>query len=57
MLGPFEVLSVGSNNRYFKLKLPDHSKLHLVFNIDLQERYKGIDPKKQVVEIEPDGEE
>jgi hypothetical protein len=37
MLAPFEVISVGSNNRYCKLKLPDHWKLHPVFNIDLLE--------------------
>jgi len=57
MLGPFEVLSVGSNNRYCKLKLLEHWKLHPVFNIDLLELYKGTDPKKQVVKIEPDGED
>jgi len=57
MLGPFEILSVGSNNRYCKLKLPEHWKLHPVFNIDLLERYKGTDPKKQVIEIEADGED
>jgi len=57
MLGPFEILSVGSNNRYCKLKLPEHWKLHPVFNIDLLERYMGTDPKKQVVEIEADGED
>jgi hypothetical protein len=57
MLGPFEVVSVGSNNRYCMLKLPEHWKLHPVFNIDLLERYKGTDPKKQVIEIEADGED
>jgi len=57
MLGPFEIISVGSNNRYCKLKLPEHWKLHPVFNIDLLERYKGTDPKKQVIEIEADGED
>jgi len=57
MLGPFEILSVGSNNRYCKLKLPEHWKLHPVFNIDLLEQYKGTDPKKQVIEIEADGED
>jgi hypothetical protein len=57
MLGPFEILSVGSNNRYCNLKLPEHWKLHPVFNIDLLERYKGTDPKKQVIEIEADGED
>jgi hypothetical protein len=57
MLGPFKVLSVGSNNRYCKRKLSDPWKLHPVCNIDLLERYKGTDPKKPVVEIEPDGED
>jgi hypothetical protein len=57
MLGPFEVMSVGRNNRYCKLRLPDHWKLHPVFNIDWLERYKGTDPKKQVVEIKAEGEE
>jgi hypothetical protein len=57
MLGPLEILSVGSNNRYCKLKLPDHWKLHPVFNIDLLERYKGSDPKKQVIEIEADSDD
>jgi hypothetical protein len=57
MLGPFEVVSVRRNNRYCKLKLPDHWKLQPVFNIDLLERYKGTDPKKSVIEIEPDGED
>jgi hypothetical protein len=57
MLGPFEILSVGSNNRYCKPKLPEHCKLHPVFNIDLLEQYKGTDPKNQVIEIEADGED
>jgi hypothetical protein len=57
MLGPFEILSIGSNNRYCKLKLPDHWKLHPVFNIDLLERYKETDPKKQIIEIEADTED
>jgi hypothetical protein len=56
MLGPFEVMSIGSNNRYCKLRLPDHGKIHPVFNIDLHKRDKGTGPKKQVVEIEPDEE-
>jgi len=34
MLGPFEVILVGSNNRYCTGKLPEHWKLHPVFNID-----------------------
>jgi len=57
MFGPFEILSVGSNQRYCKLKLPDSWKIHPVFNIELLERYKGTDPKKQVIEVEADGEE
>jgi len=55
MLGPFEVLSVGSNLRYCKLKLSESWKIHSVFNIELLEKYKGTDPKKQVIEIEADG--
>jgi hypothetical protein len=57
MLGPFEVLLVGSNNRYSKLKLPDSWKIHPVFIIDLLEQYKATDPKKRVIEIEADGED
>ena len=57
MLGPFEVLSVGSNQRYFKLQLPDSWNIHWVFNIDSLERYKGTDPKKQIIEIEADGDD
>jgi len=57
MFGPFEILSVGNNQRYCKLSLRDSWKIHPVFNIDLLERYKGIDPKKQVVEVEADGED
>jgi hypothetical protein len=57
MLGPFEILAVGSNNRYCRLKLPDHWKLHPGFNIEPLERYKGMNPKKQLIEIEADGEE
>jgi hypothetical protein len=56
MLGPFEVLSVGNNARHCKLKLPESWKIHPVFNINLVERYKGIDPKEQVIEVEEDGE-
>ena len=56
MFGPFEVLSVGKNQRYCKLGLPDSWKIHPVFDIDLLERYKGTDQKKQVVEVEADGE-
>jgi len=57
MFGPCEVISVGSNNPYCKLKLPDQWKLHPVFNIDLLERYRGTNPEKPVIEIEPDGED
>jgi len=57
MFGPFEILSVGKNQRYCKLSLPDSWKIHPVFNIDLLEQYKGTDPKKQVVEVEADGED
>jgi len=57
MLGPLEVLSVGSNLRYFKFKLPDTWKIHPVFNINLLERYKGTDSKKMIIEIKADGED
>jgi len=57
MFGLFKILSVGKNLRYCKLGLPDSWKIHLVFIIDLLERYKGTDPKKQVVEIEADRED
>jgi len=57
MLRPFEVLSIGSNLQYCKLKLPEWWKIHPVFNIDLLERYKGTNPKKQIIEIEADGDD
>jgi len=57
MLGPFKVLSVRSYKRYCKLELPESWRIHPVFNIDLLERYKGTDPKKQIIEIESDGED
>jgi len=57
MLGPFKVISVGSNNRYFKHNLPESWKIHLVFNINLLEQYNGTNPKKEVIEIEVDGED
>jgi len=57
MFGPFQILSVGKNLRYCKLDLPDSLKIHPVFNIDLLERYRGTDPKKEIVEIEADGED
>jgi len=36
------------------LKLPESWKIHPTFNISLLERYRGEDPKKQVIEIEAD---
>jgi hypothetical protein len=57
MLRPFEVLSVGSNECYCKLNLPDSWKVHPIFNIDWLERYEGTDQKKQVIEIKADGED
>jgi len=57
MFGPFKILSVGGNQRYCKLRLPDSWKIHPVFNIDLLERYEGTDPKKQVIEVEAEGED
>jgi hypothetical protein len=57
MLGPFKVLSVGSNFRYCKLKLLDPWEIHLVFNIDLLERYNGTDSKKRIIEIVVDGDD
>jgi len=57
MFRPCEILSVGENQRYCKLRLPDSWKIHPVFNIELLERYKGTDPKKPVVEVEAVGED
>jgi len=57
MLRLFEVLSIGSNERDCKLKLPEWWKIHPVFIIDLLERYKGTDSKKQVIDIEADGDD
>jgi len=54
MYGPFEVLSTGKNGRYCTIQLPESWKIHPTFNIALLERYRGSDPKKQVVEIEAD---
>jgi hypothetical protein len=54
MYGPFEVISTGSNGRYCKLELPTTWKIHPTFNISLLERYRGTNPKKQVIEIEAD---
>lgn len=52
MLGPFEVLSVGTNLQYCRLKLPDSWMIHSIFNIGLLERYKGTHSNEQVLEIE-----
>jgi hypothetical protein len=57
MLGPLEVLSVGSNLRYCKIQLPDSWKIQSSFHIDLLKRYKGTDPKKPIIEIEAEGQE
>jgi hypothetical protein len=57
MLGASKVLSVGSNGRYYKIKLPDSWKIHQVFNVDLLERYKATDLKKQIIKFEADGED
>jgi hypothetical protein len=54
MYGPFKVINTGSNGRYCKLELPSTWKIHPTFNISLLERYRGTDPKKQVLEIEDD---
>jgi hypothetical protein len=54
MYGPFEVIDTGKNGRYLKLKLPDSWKIHPTFNISVLERYRGDNPKEQVVEIEAD---
>ena len=54
MYGPFEILSVGHNGRYYKLKLPVSCKIHPTFNIGLLEKYQGKNPEKEVVEIEAD---
>jgi hypothetical protein len=52
--GPFEISNVGKNERYYKLKLPESWRIHPTFTIALLERYRGDNPKKQVVEIEAD---
>jgi len=54
MYGPFEVIHTGKNGSYSKLKLPESWKIHPTFNIALLERYRGTNPKKQVVEIKAD---
>jgi len=57
MLKPVQVLSVSSNLRYCKLKQPDFWKIHPVFNINLLQWYKATNPKKQIIQIEADGED
>jgi len=57
MFRPFEIISVGSNQRYCKLGLPISWKIHPVFNIDLLERYKGTNPKKPIIEVGADGQD
>jgi len=52
MYGPFEVLYEGHNKRYCKLKLPAKWKIYTVFNISLLEKYRGMNPEREVVEIE-----
>jgi len=54
MYGPVAVISVGKNQRYCKLELPQSCKIHPTFNINLLEQYRGQDPKKQIAEIEAD---
>jgi hypothetical protein len=52
MYGPFEVLTEGLNKRYCKLKLPENWKIHPVFDISLLENFRGLNPEREVVEIE-----
>jgi len=54
MYGPFEVIATGKNGRYCSLELPDSWNIHPTCNISLLERYRGSDPKKQVIGIEAD---
>jgi len=54
MYGLFEVVTEGHNKRYCKLKLPEKWKIHPVFNIALLEKYRGVNPGKDLVEIEAD---
>jgi hypothetical protein len=39
------------------VELPDSWTIHPAFNIDLLEYCMGEDPKKQVIEIKPEGED
>jgi len=54
MYGPFKIVSVGYNNRYCKLELPASWNIHPTFSVSLLDRYRGVDPGKQVVKIEAD---
>jgi len=54
MYGPFDVIAAGKHGKYCTLKLLESWKIHLTLNIALLERYRGSDPKKQIVEIEAD---
>jgi hypothetical protein len=54
MYGPFQILSVGHNDRYCKLELPAAWKIYLTFNISLLERYGEENPESEVIEIEAD---
>jgi len=54
MYRPSKAESVGKNQRYSKLELPQSWKIHCTFNIVLRGRYRGQDPKNRVVEIEDD---
>jgi hypothetical protein len=54
MYGPFEVIDVGKNGRYCRLKLPDSWKIHPTFNIALLEWYRGEIPKKRGIKVKDD---
>jgi hypothetical protein len=57
MLRLFEILSIGSNLQYCKVKLPESWKIHPVFNIDLLKPYKETNIKQHVIEIKADGDD
>jgi hypothetical protein len=54
MYGPFEVIDVGKNGRYCRLKLADSWMIHQTFNIALLDRYRGENLKKRVIEVKAD---
>jgi hypothetical protein len=54
MYGPFQILSVGHNDRYCKLELPAAWTIYPTFNISLLERYGEKNPESEVIEIEAD---